>query len=114
MFQKVTPFLYNLGYAPPEYTCSQCGKSGVKLWRDYQICLQEQELVCCSCAAASQGKDLSSMDKDGRYLSNSVRTDQIGWLVPAVPTQDGETLWSYTSVPEEGVDWWRNLPNGTS
>lgn len=37
------------------------------------------------------------------------RTDQIGWRVPAVPTEDG-TYWGYTSVPTPGVDWWRKLP----
>lgn len=37
-------------------------------------------------------------------------TDQIGWRVPAVPTEEGDTYWGYTSVPEPGVQWWRLLP----
>jgi hypothetical protein len=37
-------------------------------------------------------------------------TDQIGWMVPAVPTPDGDTFWGYTSVPLEGVLWWKALP----
>jgi hypothetical protein len=38
------------------------------------------------------------------------RSDQIGWLVPAVPTEDGETYWGYTSVPADGCSWWYALP----
>ena len=33
----------------------------------------------------------------------------IGWLVAAVPTEDGSTYWGYTSVPKDGVKWWENL-----
>jgi hypothetical protein len=38
------------------------------------------------------------------------RTDQIGWRVPAVPTEDGKSYWGYTSVPQPGCDWWESLP----
>lgn len=38
------------------------------------------------------------------------RTDQIGWRVPAVPTEDG-TYWGYSSVPTPGVNWWKKLPS---
>lgn len=39
------------------------------------------------------------------------RSDQIGWRVPAVPTEsEVMNFWGYTSVPSAGVDWWRNLP----
>jgi hypothetical protein len=38
------------------------------------------------------------------------KTDQIGWRVPAVPTEDGDTFWGYTSVPQTGCDWWASLP----
>ncbi len=38
------------------------------------------------------------------------KTDQIGWRVPAVPTEENDTYWGYTSVPTPGVDWWQNLP----
>lgn len=37
-------------------------------------------------------------------------TDQIGWMVPAVPV-DGELAFSgYCSVPQDLVEWWRKLP----
>jgi len=38
------------------------------------------------------------------------RYDQIGWLVPAVPTPDGESFWGYTSVPQDACQWWHALP----
>lgn len=30
-------------------------------------------------------------------------------MVPAIPNEDGN-FWGYTSVPEEGVKWWEELP----
>lgn len=42
--------------------------------------------------------------------SQRVRTDQIGFRVPAVPTEENDTFWGYTSVPEAGCIWWGNLP----
>ena len=47
-------------------------------------------------------------------MTQRIRTNQIGWRVPAVPTEDGETYWGYTSVPQPGCDWWSNLPTATS
>lgn len=112
MFQKITPFPYSVPeYVPQEYKCYKCSKHGVKLWRDYQAFLDKQELLCATCAAEAQKKDISGMDSDGRYFTGENKTDQIGWLVPAVPSEDGTTLWGYTSVPQAGVDWWRKLPN---
>jgi len=34
----------------------------------------------------------------------------IGWLVAAVPLESGDTYWGFTSVPDDGVEWWQNLP----
>lgn len=86
--------------SPPEYTCGDCGKGGVRLWREYQTFLDHQTLRCVACALANQKREADALH-DG---------DQIGWLVPAVPSEDGETLWGYTSVPASGVDWWYALP----
>jgi hypothetical protein len=95
------------------YICSKCLRGGCKLWRDYQTFLENLELFCVVCAAESQNKNIDDIDKDGRRsLGEGMmgRTDQIGWLVPAVPTPDGETFWGYSSVPEDGVKWWREQP----
>jgi hypothetical protein len=69
------------------------------------------QLLCVSCAGKDQKKDISTMDKTGMRIDDlGQRTDQIGWLVPAVPTDEGTTFWGYTSVPQDKVDWWQDLP----
>ena len=95
------------------YLCSECGASGVKLWRQYNTFLDHQRLLCAVDAAEDQHVNADLIDNEGRYMSPEVhrRTDSIGWLVPAVPTDDGETFWGYSSIPESGVSWWRGLPN---
>lgn len=106
------PFSYASADAPPTYTCGGCGKHGVKLWRDYQTFLDYQTLRCADCAAANQGKDISTMQPSGSYSArDGMSTDQIGWLVPAVPTEENDTFWGYTSVPQAGCEWWARLPN---
>jgi hypothetical protein len=83
-----------------EYVCSKCGVANVKLWRQYQTFACHTRLLCASCAEKDQGKPKG-------YALCKGSTDQIGWLVPAVPI--GDTYWGYTSVPKEGVDWWNSL-----
>lgn len=94
---------------PDNYTCSNCGKHGIKLWRVYQSFTPH--LLCASCAATEEKCDISTMGKDGRFLRDGYPTDQIRWYVPAVPSNNDGAYWGYTSVPDEGVTWWRNLPN---
>jgi len=136
---------YSKAETSPEYKCSKCGVTGVKLWRDYQTFLEDQSLLCLSCACEEQGKTRTptedgtslytekvhhwyrtkTMDS-GHWLgydpkkgapsdaietkSNRESTDQIGWRIPAVPTEDGDTFWGYTSVPQDGCNWWARLP----
>lgn len=38
------------------------------------------------------------------------RTDHIGWRVLAVPTEENDSYWGHTSVPQAGCDWWGRLP----
>lgn len=110
---------YN-GGAPDWYKCRSCGTQGVKLWRLYQTFSVKPKLLCCHCAAKDQGKDIEGIDADGCYQNKSkhskvtFHTDQIGWLVPAVPTEEGPAYWGYSSVPEAGVEWWRRLPTSKS
>lgn len=104
-------FSYSNPVIPNGYKCGTCGKSGCKLWREYQTFLDQQTLECCDCAGKGQDKDVSTIDADGRRESDICgRTDQIGWRIPAVPTEDGSTYWGYSSVPQAGVNWWRSLP----
>ncbi len=88
------------GGAPADYRCSTCGKHGVKQWRQYNTLACVVELMCKRCAEADQGK----------HPVNLEHCDQIGWMVPAVPTEDGETFWGYSAVPDPGVQWWKRLP----
>lgn len=102
------------GGAPKAYRCTTCGVHGCKLWREYQTCADYTELVCCDCAAKSQKKDISSIDDQGRSVCDpelpEMRHSSIGWRVPAIPTEEGDTFWGFTSSPGPAVHWWETLP----
>lgn len=106
------PIDYTKAETPPSYVCGACGASGVKLWREYQAFLEDQTLRCANCAAKSESKEIEDIDANGVRSCNQFggTTDQIGWYIPAVPTAENDSFWGYTSVPEEGVSWWRRLP----
>lgn len=100
---------YTLAITPPNYKCGKCGATGVKLWRGFNSF--HVDLLCAKCASKHPTIDISNLDRDGMRIENGERTDQIGFYVPAVPCESGETYWDYTSVPYEGVMWWQRLPN---
>ena len=105
------PTSYDTPGTHPHYECSDCGITGVKLWRLYNTFLSHQHLRCASCAC--QEYDLpDSVDPNGKSVWEGLTSDTIngGSMIPAVPTEDGDTYWGYTSVPQAGVDWWRQLP----
>ncbi len=114
------PVDYQTTKTPKSYRCGTCGAYGCKLWREYQTFLEYQTLVCCDCAGKEQKKDVSKIDPNGlvpwsmgKYADGTEAvqwTDQIGWRIPAIPTEEGDTYWGYTSVPQAGVVWWRRLP----
>lgn len=84
---------------PPKYSCSKCKKNGVKLWREYNV--PSSSLYCAKCGAKKEKEKIPD---------DLLKYDKIGCLVPAVPSEDGVGYWGYTSVPQEGVDWWHALP----
>jgi hypothetical protein len=88
---------YASGTVPPDYRCASCGAHGCKLWRPYQTTMPR--LLCVVCAEQDQGDRLDTSS-----------SDQIGWYVPAVPMEEGDGFWGYTSVPAAGVAWWKSLP----
>lgn len=100
---------YSKKETPEGYVCCKCGAQNVKLWRLYQTFLEHQELTCAFCSGKLEDKDVSTIGSDGLYYSDFGKTDQIGWRIPAIPTEDGESYWGYSSVPLNGVDWWKNL-----
>ncbi len=106
------PVDYSGVKAPPlKYRCDDCKAYGCKMWRDYQTFLNHQTVRCADCACAAEKKDATQIDRKGRLVTEERKSDQIGALVPAVPSEDGSTYWGYTSVPEAGVKWWKRLPS---
>ena len=99
---------YRIIDTPPGYKCDVCGQSGLKLWREYNTFADHTKLLCAEHACADQNKD-DNVDDKGYSYDDLGRSDQIGWMIPAVPTQEGDTYWGYTSVPQEGVIWWKSL-----
>jgi len=94
---------------PENYTCADCGKHGLKLWREYQSF--KIYLRCCDCAAVDQKVSVLDIDADGMRSHEDypgARTDQIGSYIPAVPSEN--TYWGYTSTPQVSVEWWKALP----
>jgi hypothetical protein len=98
----ILPFKYADGVAPPGYSCEGCAAHGVKLWREYSRSVSAQTLLCATCAEVEQQKPRG-------FALAAGNGDQIGWRVPAVPFEDGETFWGYSSVPADGVAWWKSL-----
>lgn len=111
-----------------KYICSNCGVKNCKLWRQYNS--TQIQLKCAKCS----GEDISTLDQDGTvessifkrgapvtlntgkigYFGEDVpmpRTDQLGSLVPAILTADGDAFWGYTSVPSFEIACWKKLPN---
>lgn len=106
------PIDYRADAVPASYKCSKCAAHGCKLWRQYQTVADQADLLCGECALHDQKKQ-GPLDRFGCRPCDVVdgqRTDQIGWLVPAVPTKEGDTFWGYMSTPERGVRWWLTLP----
>ena len=106
---EMSPCDYSSQSTPTGYLCGECKVTGVRLYREYNAFLSHQHLYCRACAIEETG---------GLYYNNDpfFRSDsehQIGCsrtLIAAVPTVEGDTFWGFTSVPQEGVDWWNRLP----
>lgn len=83
---------------PPEYRCEECRTAGCKLWRRYNTFVNHIKLLCVDCAEKDQKKRLTP------------ESDAIGSWVPAVPTEEDDTYWGYTSIPQAEYGWWDRLP----
>lgn len=92
---KIEPFNYDLDTAPPAYACHACGLHGAKLWRESHV--SAVELRCVACVGGASHDVLAE-------------SDQINGHVPAVPAEDGDGWWGYSSVPQAGCEWWYRLP----
>ena len=116
---KKTPFKYAAGEVPETYKCQLCGATHVKLWRKYQMFVEDNTLVCAPCLSRLKTTvGFVPKFRDTKYGSRWTKpaggqeSDSIGEFVPAVPTEENDTFWGYSSVPKGGCDWWNKLPNG--
>lgn len=102
---------YTKAETPVNYKCCECGATGCKLWRDKDSG-DFNTLLCATCAAEFQQKDISDIDAKGTHKCSfsPQRTDSIGWYLPAVPTETGDNFWGYGSVPANACAWWDRLP----
>lgn len=111
---------YSTSSVPDDYKCHSCSIVGCKLWRESGFLPVKLECVDCaiksqkdpkSCTSFSEKNYPIEVQEHGSYIDEyGMSCDQIGWLLPAVPTPDNESFWGYTSVPEDGVIWWKKLP----
>lgn len=86
--------------------CAECGAKNVRLWREYGVAVNKIELLCCNCAEERTDKKCKLSP-----AGTTAYSDQIGYMVPAVPTNNGwNSFWGYTSVPSDAVAWWHSLP----
>jgi hypothetical protein len=107
---------YSSRSVPSEYHCGKCGAIGVKLWREYQTFLDHQSSPREEAASHTPSRRTTPAESLSRRVmmlrcngGSDRGGDQIGWRIPAVPTENGETFWGYSSVPDEGVTWWKRL-----
>ena len=118
--KRIMPVDYTKSETPLDYHCDGCKAHGVKLWRDYQTFADRSRLLCADCAEVDQRKlkavEQPNPDPDWTSPYSRGEGDQIGWLIPAVPTEATDkhwpnTFWGYTSVPAAACQWWRALPD---
>lgn len=96
---------------PSNYVCGKCDATGVKLWRDVVFCVDQVDLRCVSCMGRGE-VDEGGYFKDSEYgKTDQCTIEELGSMLPAVPTEEEDSYWGYTSIPTAGVAWWRNLPN---
>ena len=104
-FSRMRDLDYKTRDVPDWYCCDKCGKHA-QLFRPYNIMFVQYEIetLCRSCASQKEYKP----QKTKFAIPNP--PDQIGWYVAAVPTPTGANFWGYSSVPDDGVEWWYSLP----
>lgn len=104
------------------YRCDICGATGVKLWREYNTLSDYTDLLCFThtMEAVRNSRGFSgSTDLLGRPYTPE--RSMLWNRVAAVPdnfavcmTEPIDSYWGYTSVPQDGVEWWNALPAESS
>lgn len=109
MLETIEAFTYRSNVTPKGYVCGPCGARGVRLYREYSTFLDHQVLRCRACVIVETGGPYYAGDP-GYAREHEHQLGQSRTLVLAVPTEDGETFWGYSSIPDAGVEWWNRLP----
>lgn len=55
------------------------------------------------------GREPTQEELENGYI-HFERSCEIGWLVPAILTEEEDTFWGYTSCPTDRILWWTRLP----
>lgn len=115
--QNIEAETYLTALDPKDYACADCGVTGVKLWREVGF-FGHVRSWCAPCAG--HDNDVDEFGRSPSYYTNSDGetrsmgdSDQLypskyGNLLPSVPCDGG--WWGYTSVPDFGCKWWKELP----
>jgi len=93
--------------------CDKCGKTGVKLWREYGVYSRPPGILCVDHASELDSIEGSEVAEDGSHpseFSPNQRSYDIGWYVPALPVEGEDAWWGATSAPEEAFEAWKALP----
>lgn len=88
----------------------------MKLWRPIHGL---SGWLCANCATFVEHPRLKAetdrhllaiwpFDTDGLFTFSS--GDQLGDMLPAVPTADGTEVYGYGAVPEDRARWWHEMP----
>lgn len=104
---KVGPTDYASNKVPENYACTECGVTGVRLYREYQTFLNHSSLECTACALKHYKRTHEGKDYD---MEGKTVTFDIGWMVAAIPSEEGRTYWGYIGAPAAAVEWWLRLP----
>jgi len=111
-------FRYADHAVPRGYVCENCKRSGCKLWRPLVPTSRPLEpipLRCADCACKTMGLDVARIDAKGhlpvRIGREIERIDQIGYWMPAIPTESGTDFLRPTVVSVEALAWWQRLPS---
>jgi hypothetical protein len=86
-----------------KYVCSTCPSKGCKLWRTLEF---PYSLFCATCALR-QERETGVVGADGTLNGD----EDIGRLMPAVPSSASTYHMSRVSGNEIAFHWWRTLPS---
>jgi len=98
--------------SPNRYKCTNCGISGVRLWRwhDWEgeptrpdDPVREQRF-CINCATEHESR------RDAHSLQYREVHHMIGNFIPAIPRLHGNSFYIYDEIPNDFLNWWLSLP----